>query len=91
MPLAIADPSEIRAFAQFLIENINNLRSLRADITIKFNSLHTFWKDTKYEKFRNFFCTTLAFLDVFLNHGEDYVHYLHQKADKLENYLKHSY
>jgi uncharacterized protein YukE len=91
MPKAIADPEEIRNFAHVLLDSVNRLRSLRADVMGRFNELHDHWQDEKYMRFREVFTTAMSKLEAFLQQGEDYVQYLHRKAQLLDEYLKHRY
>jgi len=91
MPRAIANPEEIRRFAHGLLQNINRLRTLRADVTARFNVLHDHWQDEKYAKFQQIFAHAMSHLDAFLQQAEAYVQYLHRKAEKLEEYLRHRY
>jgi uncharacterized protein YukE len=91
MPRAIANPEEIRRFAHGLVQNINRLRTQRANISAQFNALHDHWQDQKYAKFGDKFAHAMANMDAFLQQAEAYVHYLHRKAEMLEQYLRHSY
>jgi uncharacterized protein YukE len=91
MPRAIANPEEIRQFAHVLLQNVNRLRALRADLMARFNTLHDHWNDEKYSRFRETFTTTMNQIEPFLQRAEAYVRYLHRKAEKLEEYLRHRY
>jgi len=91
MPRAIADPEEIRNFARFLLQNTAKLRTLKAEVTSGFNSLHDHWRDEKYARFQEVFTTTMNRLEPFLRRSEEYVRYLNRKAEKLEEYLRHRY
>ncbi|MEM4203565.1 MAG: hypothetical protein QXS54_05800 [Candidatus Methanomethylicaceae archaeon] len=91
MPRAIASPDEIRKFAHILLQNVNRLRNMRTDVSARFNNLHEHWQDPKYERFRDIFTHTMNHLDVFLQQAEAYIQYLHRKAEKLQEYLRHKY
>lgn len=91
MPRAIASPEEIRKFAYVLLQNVNRLRSLRADVMARFNNLHDHWQDEKYRRFQEIFTAAMNQLEPFLQQAEAYVRYLHRKAEKLEEYLRHRY
>ncbi|MEM4282824.1 MAG: hypothetical protein QXN89_04100 [Candidatus Woesearchaeota archaeon] len=91
MPKAVASPDEIRKFAHILLQHVNRLRDMRADISARFNDLHEYWKDQKYERFQDIFRHTMNHLDIFLQQAEAYVQYLHRKAERLEEYLRHRY
>ena len=91
MPKAIANPEEIRKFARILLTAVNDLRATRADVLSYFNGLHNHWQDQKYERFRELFTRAMNQLDLFLQQSEAYVQYLHRKAEKLEEYLRHRY
>jgi uncharacterized protein YukE len=91
MPRAIANPEEIRQFAHVLLQNVNHIRTLRADLMSRFNALRDHWNDEKYNRFREIFTTMMNQIEPFLQQSETYVRYLHRKAEKLEEYLRHQY
>jgi hypothetical protein len=91
MPKAIANPEEIKRFAQVLVQNMQALRSAKSNVQNHFDRLHSHWQDEKYHRFRDIFLETMHILDGFLNDAEAYVVHLHRKAGWLDEYLKHRY
>ena len=91
MPKAIASPEEIRKFAHVLLQYVNDLRTIRGEVSHRFDQLHDHWQDQKYERFRGLFTGAMNQLDLFLQQAEAYVQYLYRKAEKLEEYLRHRY
>lgn len=91
MAKAIASPEEIRRFAHALLQHVNRLRDAQGKIRGQFDDLHDHWRDTKYERFRDIFTHSMSHLGTFLQRTEAYSQFLHRKAEKLEEYLRHRY
>ena len=91
MARAIVDPEEVRRFASFLASMAATLRNKEVTITADFASLHDVWRDEKYQAFDAVLTQSLKQLEQFLRMSENYVHYLHSKAELAQRILDRRY
>ena len=88
MPQAIADPSELRRFA-------NNLKRFTGDLQAGLSSMHgqltalsDTWRDQEHEKFMQEFEQTMQVVGRFLEASSQHVPFLLRKAERVEEYLQ---
>jgi uncharacterized protein YukE len=88
MAKAIADPDELRRFAQdlkrFTDEMQNNLTVLHG----RLESLSESWRDQEQQKFREEFEQTIRVLARFSNAANQHIPFLLRKAERLDDYLQ---
>ncbi len=87
MPQAIANPDELRRFAQVLKRFNTDLREALSGLHAQLVGLADTWRDQEHEKFRQEFEQTLQVIDRFLEASEQHVPFLLRKAEHIENYL----
>lgn len=87
MGKAIADPAELRRFAQ-------DLRRFNAQVTeqaralqTRFANLGATWRDQEHQKFAEQFESTMRGLGRFVQAGEEHIPFLVRKAERIEEYL----
>lgn len=88
MAKAVADPEEIRRFAQLLKRFSAGLSQQMAQVGGQMASLSQTWRDQEHAKFQNEFEQTLRQLVRFNEAVEEQVPFLLRKADRLEEYLR---
>ena len=88
MPQAIADPQELRRFA-------NNLKRFTGDLMAGLSALHgqlnglgDTWRDQEHEKFAHEFTETMVAIGRFLEATQQHIPYLLRKAERIEEYLQ---
>ena len=87
MPQAIANPDELRRFAQVLKRFNTDLREALSGLHAQLVGLGDTWRDQEHEKFRQEFEQTMMVVDRFLEAAEQHVPFLLRKAEHIEDYL----
>lgn len=88
MAKAVADPEEIRRFAQLLKRFSAGLSQQMAQVNAQMASLGQTWRDQEQAKFQNEFEQTLRQIARFNEAVDEQVPFLLRKADRLEEYLR---
>lgn len=88
MPQAIANPDELRQFAQQLKQFNNTLTDQAAMLGTRLEALSTSWRDQENKKFSEDFQQHLRLLAQFVEANEQHIPYLLRKAERLEEYLQ---
>lgn len=88
MAKAVADPEEIRRFAQLLKRFSVGLGQQMAQINAQMTSLSQTWRDQEQAKFVNEFEQTMRQIARFNEAVEEQVPFLLRKADRLDEYLR---
>ena len=88
MPQAIADPGELRRFAQ-------NLKRFNDELMNQLNVLHgqlvhlgTTWRDKEHDKFVEEFEQTMLVIGRYIDSSNQHIPFLVRKADRVEDYLQ---
>ena len=89
MPQAIANPDELRRFAQVLKRFNADLRDSLSALHAQVIGLGDTWRDQEHERFRQEFEQTMQVVDRFLEASDQHVPFLLRKAEHIENYLHH--
>lgn len=87
MAQAIANPEELRAFAQKLKQFNNTLSDQAAGLANQLETLSTTWRDQENAKFSEQFKDHLRLLGAFVEANNVHIPYLMRKAERLEEYL----
>ncbi|MBX7168326.1 MAG: WXG100 family type VII secretion target [Pirellulales bacterium] len=88
MSQAIADPNELRRFAQNLRRFNGELQSQMTALHGQFRSLSESWRDQEHQKFADEFQQALQSIGRFVAASEEHVPFLLRKAERLEEYLR---
>ena len=88
MAKAVADPEEIRRFAQSLKRFSAGLSQQMSQVSGQMASLGQTWRDQEHAKFANEFEQTLRQLARFNEAVDEQIPFLLRKADRLEEYLR---
>ena len=88
MPQAIADPQELRRFANNLKRFTGDLQAGLSSIHGQLNALGDTWRDQEHEKFREEFEQTMQVLSRFIRTADEHVPFLLRKAERVEEYLQ---
>lgn len=88
MAKAVADPEEIRRFAQLLKRFSSGMAQQMAQVNGQMASLGQTWRDQEHAKFQNEFEQTLRQLARFQESVDEQVPFLLRKADRIEEYLR---
>ncbi|MFV0444917.1 MAG: WXG100 family type VII secretion target [Planctomycetaceae bacterium] len=88
MPQAIANPEELRAFAQKLKQFNNGISDQAAMLATQLDSLSATWRDQENAKFVERFHEHLRLLAQFVEANNQHIPYLLRKADRLDEYLQ---
>lgn len=86
MAKAIADPAEMRRFAQDLHRFNLELQGQVSAMGAKMGALQGTWKDQEQQKFAEEFEQQLNTFGRFVEATGDYVPYLIRKAERVEEY-----
>ncbi len=87
MPQAVADPAEIRRFAQTLKAFSNDLEARMGGLHGQLLGLGQTWRDREHQKFAEEFAETLKAIHKFVDSSNRHIPFLLKKADHLEEYL----
>jgi len=88
MAKAVADPEEIRRFAQLLKRFSAGLAQQMAQVNGQMAALGQTWRDQEHVKFQNEIEQTLRQIARFNEAVDEQVPFLLRKADRLEEYLR---
>jgi uncharacterized protein YukE len=88
MPQAIANPEELRAFAQKLKQFNNTLSDQAAMLANQLETLSASWRDQENLKFTEEFKEHMRLLAQFVEANNRHIPYLMRKAERLEEYLQ---
>lgn len=87
MSKAIADPQELRRFAQDLQRTNADLQAALAALQARFDKLSESWRDQERDKFAESFEEATKVLRKFVEDSSRFAPLLQRKAAKLEEYL----
>ncbi|PCI11506.1 hypothetical protein COB72_00885 [bacterium] len=88
MAKAVADPEEIRRFAQLLKRFGSGMDQQLSQMNGQMANLSQSWRDQEHAKFQNEFEQTMRQLAKFQEAIDEQVPFLLRKADRLEEYLR---
>jgi uncharacterized protein YukE len=88
MAKAVADPEELRRFAQLLKAFNANVAQAMQQVQGNANALGQTWRDQEHVKFQQEFEQTMRQLQRFIESSEEQVPLLLRKAERLEAYLR---
>lgn len=88
MSQAIANPQELRAFAQKLKQFNNTLTDQASLLAGQLEALGASWRDQENTKFTEEFREHLRLLAQFVEANNRHIPYLTRKAERLEEYLQ---
>ncbi len=88
MAKAIADPEEIRRFAQDLKRFNEDLTHQLQVMRSRMASLSQSWRDQEQRKFEEEFDITIKAMDRFTKSSAEQIPFLLRKAQRIEDYLQ---
>ncbi|MEZ6067571.1 MAG: WXG100 family type VII secretion target [Planctomycetaceae bacterium] len=88
MPQAIANPDELRAFAQKLKQFNTTITDQAGMLASQLEALGASWRDQENLKFSEEFHEHLRLLGQFVEANNRHIPYLLRKADRLDEYLQ---
>ena len=88
MPQAIANPEELRAFAQKLKQFNISISDQAGLLANQLEALSTSWRDQENAKFVEEFHEHLRLLAQFVEANNRHIPYLLRKAERLDEYLQ---
>jgi uncharacterized protein YukE len=88
MPQAIANPEELRAFAQKLKQFNTTLSDQAGMLANQLDSLSNSWRDQENKKFTEDFHQHLRLLAQFVEANNRHIPYLLRKAERIDEYLQ---
>lgn len=88
MPQAIANPDDLRQFAQQLKAFNNTLTDQATMLAARLEDLSKSWRDQENRKFTEEFQQHLRLLARFAEANNQHIPYLMRKAERLEEYLQ---
>lgn len=88
MSQAIANPDELRRFAQMLKKFNSGLEDQMAALSGQLDSLSATWRDQENMRFSEEFRQNLQMMVHFLESNNEYIPFLMRKADRLDEYLQ---
>ncbi len=88
MSQAIANPDELRRFAQMLKKFNTGLEDQMAALSGQLDSLSATWRDQENLRFTEEFHRNLQMMGHFLESNNEYIPFLMRKADRLDEYLQ---
>ena len=88
MAKAVADPEEIRKFAQMLKRFGNGMEQQMTQLNGQMSNLSQSWRDQEQVKFQKEFEDTMRQLMRFREAIDQQVPFLMRKADRLDEYLR---
>lgn len=88
MAQAIANPDELRRFAQMLKKFNSGLTDQMAALSGQLNSLSSTWRDQENLRFSEEFQQNLQMMNHFLESNNEYIPFLLRKAERLDEYLQ---
>ncbi len=88
MSQAIANPDELRRFAQMLKKFNGGLMDQMAALSTQLDGLNATWRDQENQKFGEEFHRNLQMMNAFIESNNEYIPFLLRKADRLDEYLQ---
>ena len=88
MAKAVADPAELRRFAQDLKRFNNELQGNMQGLQARMGTLSQSWRDQEQAKFEEEFDATMKTLARFMKASEVHIPFLLRKAQRIEDYLQ---
>ncbi len=88
MAKAIADPAELRRFAQDLKRFNTELETQLGALHSRLTGLGQTWRDQEHNKFAEEFEHTIKVLGRFVESSNQHIPFLMRKAERLEDYLR---
>ncbi|MBO6740685.1 MAG: WXG100 family type VII secretion target [Phycisphaerales bacterium] len=88
MAKAVADPEEIRKFAQMLKRFGSGMEQQMTQLNGQMSNLSQSWRDQEQVKFQKEFEDTMRQLMRFRESIDEQVPFLLRKADRLDEYLR---
>ena len=88
MAKAVADPAEIRRFAQDLKRFNNEIQGQMQSVQARMGTLSQSWRDQEQAKFEEEFDATMKTLLRFMKASEVHIPFLLRKAQRIEEYLQ---
>ena len=88
MAQAIADPDELRRFAEELKRFNNDVQNSMASLNARFSALGDTWQDQEHMKFAEEYKDTMKMLRKFIETSNSQGPFLLRKAQRIEEYLK---
>ncbi len=88
MPRAVADPADLRRFAQGLNHFNHEMTNLIEALQANFVRLGDTWRDQEHMKFAEEFTQTMQVLTRFLGLSTQQVPFLLRKAERIDDYLR---
>jgi uncharacterized protein YukE len=88
MSQAIANPEELRRFAQMLKKFNNGLEEQMTALAGQLDGLSATWRDQENQRFSEEFHRNLNVMGHFLESNNEYIPFLLRKAERLEEYLQ---
>lgn len=88
MPQAIANPEELRAFAQKLKQFNTTLADQATMLANQLEAMSVSWRDQENAKFTEQFHEHLRLLSQFIDANNRHIPYLMRKAERLDEYLQ---
>ncbi|MEO0414071.1 MAG: WXG100 family type VII secretion target [Verrucomicrobiota bacterium] len=88
MAQAVADPEEMRRFAEELKRFNNDIQNSMSSLQARFAALGDSWQDHEQAKFAEEFKDTMKVLRKFVESSNQQGPFLLRKAQRLEDYLK---
>jgi len=88
MSQAIADPAELRRFAQQLKRFNAELEERTSALGNQLHSLNTTWRDQEHKKFADEFEHHLKLIARSIEATSEYAPFLLRKAQRIEEYLQ---
>lgn len=88
MAKAVADPAELRRFAQDLKRFNNDLQGSMQSLQARMGTLSQSWRDQEQAKFEEEFDVTMKTLAKFIKTTEVHIPFLLRKAQRIEDYLQ---
>ncbi|MEM7697697.1 MAG: WXG100 family type VII secretion target [Verrucomicrobiota bacterium] len=87
MSKAIADPTELRRFAEELKRFNGDLQNSMSSLNARFSALGDTWQDQEQAKFAQEYQDTMKVLRRFIEASNQQGPFLLRKAQRLEEYL----
>lgn len=88
MSQAIANPEELRRFAQMLKTFNSGLADQMTALAGQLDGLSATWRDQENHRFCEEFHRNLQMMAHFLESNNEYIPFLLRKADRLDEYLQ---
>jgi len=88
MAKAVADPAELRRFAQDLKRFNAELQSNMQTVQSRMGTLSQSWRDQEQAKFEEEFDATIKTLHRFIKASDVHIPFLLRKAQRIEEYLQ---